>query len=51
MKGKRIIALILGAMLSAGIMAGCQKAKPTQTTSSGDGVKGEPILLHFLMVS
>lgn len=47
MKTKRIIALILGTMLTAGIMAGCQKAKPIQTSSSGDGVKGEPITFTF----
>jgi putative aldouronate transport system substrate-binding protein len=48
MKGKRIIALVLGAIITAGLFAGCQKAKPTQTTSSKlDGVKGDPITFTF----
>jgi putative aldouronate transport system substrate-binding protein len=48
MKRKRIIALVLGTMLSAGVLAGCQqKAQPTQSSSKLEGVKGDPITFTF----
>ncbi|SKA74187.1 carbohydrate ABC transporter substrate-binding protein, CUT1 family [Clostridium sp. USBA 49] len=48
MKGKRIISLVVGAMLSTGILAGCQKSEPTQGAGNNtDSVKGDPITFTF----